>query len=190
MTENSGMHRFIGCGLDWVYLRNGFDRHDTPYGPGVSFRKFDELHDAIAREILDDPHRLRGQEVLFLRSRLRLGEEGLDLALGECGGRVEEWESKAGRTRPIPEAADRRLRELVRREKPAGGVGAVRPAPRTAGSGSASADREPRVFALGRSGWAAEPGRAAPGAPAPSAAAQSAPKVESAVRLAAMKSQS
>ncbi len=184
MEIREGFLRFTVCGVDWVWLADGYRMHDTAHGPGVSFRKPDELHDAIAREILVDPRRLRGQEVRFLRSRLRMGQEELDLALGESEGRVEEWESKAGRNRPVPEGADRRLRDLVWREKPAGARAAsFRPDRRTA-------DREPRVFALGGSGWAAEPGRAAPGAPSPFAAAQSAPKIESAVRLAAMKSQS
>jgi hypothetical protein len=66
MTE--GYH-YTKSVLDYVYLMNGYTVHDTPYGFGVSIQHTEQLYDAIAKEIIRRPNRMRGQEVRFLRGR-------------------------------------------------------------------------------------------------------------------------
>lgn len=97
-------------GLDWVYLANGFMRHKTPYGPGVSIARADALHETIAAQIVTAPWRLRGQEVRFLRAMLDVSQDGLAAALGTTRASIARWE--AARGRPIPGTADRALRLL------------------------------------------------------------------------------
>ena len=56
MTER---YHYTECGLDYVYLVNGYTWHQTPYGRGVSIEDADGLHDAIALGVIISPHALR-----------------------------------------------------------------------------------------------------------------------------------
>ncbi len=105
MTE--GYH-YMMCGLDYVYLENGYTFHETPYGQGVSIEDAEGLDATIAEYIITTHSRLRGQEVRFLRSQLDLSQKGLGRLVGQSRAAVARWESN--RTTPIPPAADRALR--------------------------------------------------------------------------------
>ena len=105
----SGPYRYTECGLDDVWLANGFTRHDTPYGPGVAIDDVDGLHRAIARRLVHARRPLAGKEVRFLRKELDLAQEGLAALLGCTGQTVARWEK--GET-AIPGAADRLVRLL------------------------------------------------------------------------------
>lgn len=99
---------YTACGLDYVYLVNGFTVHETEHGKGVSIDDAEHLHQAIARDIIARPTRLRGQEVRFLRSLLDLPQVGLARVLGTKRLTVARWETAP--QRPIPGPADRALR--------------------------------------------------------------------------------
>jgi len=105
MTE--GFH-YTACGLDYVYLQNGYRVHETKHGKGVAISNADGLHDAIARAVIEYLPRLRGQEVRFLRSRLRLSQDGLAKVLRTRRGSVARWEGEPNH--PIPGTADAALR--------------------------------------------------------------------------------
>lgn len=105
MTE--GYH-YTGCGLDYVYLANGFEIHETEYGRGMSIDDVEGLHDVIARNLITGRQRLRGQEVRFLRSLLDVSQGSLARVLGTTRSAVARWELK--RDTPIPPTADRMLR--------------------------------------------------------------------------------
>lgn len=107
MTVNEGYH-YTACGLDYVYLQNGYKVHETKHGKGVSISNADGLHDAIARMIVGSSERMRGQEVRFLRSQLNLSQAGLAKAMRHSRGSVARWEGDP--TKPIPKAADAALR--------------------------------------------------------------------------------
>jgi DNA-binding transcriptional regulator YiaG len=104
----SERYQYTGCGLDYVYLLNGYTIHKTPHGEGVSIKEGRQLHEAIARNIVSSPYPLRGQEVRFLRSLLRLSQEGLARALRHKRGSVARWEADPNKR--IPAAADTSLR--------------------------------------------------------------------------------
>jgi DNA-binding transcriptional regulator YiaG len=104
---SDGYH-YIGCGLDYVYLRNGYTVHQTEYGEGVSIEHAPELHEAIAREVILSPDRLRGQEVRFLRSMLGMSQAGIAAVVGSTRPSVARWEARP--TTPIPQASDHVLR--------------------------------------------------------------------------------
>jgi putative transcriptional regulator len=105
MTE--GYH-YTGCGLDYVYLLNGYTVHETAHGKGVSIKDARQLHERIALDIISRPHPLRGQEVRFLRGMLHLSQEGLARVLRQRRGSVARWE--ATQAKAIPGAADSALR--------------------------------------------------------------------------------
>ncbi len=43
------MYHYIESGLDNVWLVNGYTRHQTSYGKGVSFKEVEKLHATIER---------------------------------------------------------------------------------------------------------------------------------------------
>ena len=104
-----GNYHYTGCGLDNIYLANGFERKVTPYGEGVSIADADGLHEAIALFVIGSPNRLRGQEVRVLRSMLDVSQAGLGDILGVSRGTVARWEGKNADA-PIPGGTDRFLR--------------------------------------------------------------------------------
>jgi DNA-binding transcriptional regulator YiaG len=106
MTE---LYHYTECGLDNVYLENGFKHHATPYGMGVSIENVDDLHKAIALDLISGKRLLSGAEVRFLRKELDLSQEALALFLGYGGQTVARWEKSETE---ISGAADRLLRLL------------------------------------------------------------------------------
>lgn len=44
------MYHYTESGLLNVWLVNGYQEHETPYGRGLSIEEADELHRAICRE--------------------------------------------------------------------------------------------------------------------------------------------
>jgi putative transcriptional regulator len=79
-------YHHTGCGLDYVYLLNGYTVHETAYGKGVSIKDARQLHEHIALDIISAPHPLRGQEVRFLPGMLKLSQEGLARVLRQRRG--------------------------------------------------------------------------------------------------------
>ncbi len=104
----SNRYHYTGCGLDYVYLYNGFSMHETEYGQGVSIDDADRLNAAIAHYVISSPTCLCGQEVRFLRSMLDLSQAGLARHLGTKRLTVARWEAKPNTA--IPGTADRALR--------------------------------------------------------------------------------
>ncbi len=105
MTD--GYH-YTDCGLDYVYLQNGYTVHNTRHGEGVSIKDARKLHERIALAILDRHTPLQGQDARFLRSMLRLSQEGLARVLRQQRGSVARWEAEPGKD--LPGAADSALR--------------------------------------------------------------------------------
>jgi len=110
MTETENLHHYTACGLDWVYLENGFKVEETPYGRGVAIENADELHQAIARDIILSPAVMRGQELRFLRSLLDCSQSGLAHSIGTTRATVARWEGEPNV--PINPVADRVVRLL------------------------------------------------------------------------------
>ncbi|MFC3180901.1 helix-turn-helix domain-containing protein [Cypionkella sinensis] len=94
-------------GLDDVVLLNGFVRHETEYGDGVSIDHVDNLHLAIALHILTTKKALSPKEFRFLRGELELTQDALGDLIGVDGQTVARYEK--GST-PISGPADRLIR--------------------------------------------------------------------------------
>ncbi len=103
-------YHYAECGLDNVYLENGFVLHDTPYGNGVSIARLEELHAAIGGWIVAQPSPLRGAELRFLRVEMELTQRGLAGILGATEQTLRLWEKHRGKA--IPGPADRLLRAV------------------------------------------------------------------------------
>ena len=59
------MYHYTACGLDNIYLANGFQRTSSPSGEGVSIHDFDGLHEAIARGLANKEAPLQAKEFRF-----------------------------------------------------------------------------------------------------------------------------
>ena len=103
------MYHYTECGLDNVWLENGYAMHDTPYGKGVSVADADGLDRALALYLTDKPGPLTGREFRFLRTLLGLAQRSLADLVGVTEQSVSRWE----RTGTVPKQGDAALRLLV-----------------------------------------------------------------------------
>jgi len=104
-------YHYTMCGLDYIYLKNGYRRQETEYGAGVSIERAHSLDRSIAVSVLTSFARLRGQEVRFMRSLVDFSQTDLAVHLGVKRITVARWEA-APKT-PIPGPADRAFRVLA-----------------------------------------------------------------------------
>lgn len=104
------MYHYTECGLNNVWLVNGFKDHETPYGKGVAIEDADGLHRVIALGLVNHKPRLSGGEFRFLRKELDLSQAALARVLGNDEQSVARWE-KSGR---VPKMGERFLRALYR----------------------------------------------------------------------------
>ncbi len=96
-------YHYTECGLDDVYLMNGYEVHETAYGTGVSVNNVDGLHRAIARRLCSSKTELHPRELKFLRKMMDLTQAELAQLLRCDYQTVARWErGQAG----IPGAAD------------------------------------------------------------------------------------
>ncbi len=76
------MFHYDLCGLRNIWLKNGFEFHDTPYGRSVAIHDVDGLHKAIGMHLINNKPRLSPLEVRFLRKELNLSQVNLAKWLG------------------------------------------------------------------------------------------------------------
>ncbi len=98
---------YSACGLDDVYLLNGFTVSDSSRGEVTKIKDIDGLHRAIGGNLVRQKRSLNGKELRFLRTELGLSQANLSTLLGESkfaktygftAARVRDWEQ--GRSRP------------------------------------------------------------------------------------------
>jgi len=111
ITQSNGkkIYHYKQCGLDSVYLLNGFSEHQTEYGQAVSFKNVKELHKAISLFIIRQESKLSGKEFRFLRKELELTQEQLAKYLGFSVLEINRWEDEKNKLNP---ACDRLIRLL------------------------------------------------------------------------------
>ena len=104
------MYRYTGTGLPNVFLKNGYQLHETPYGEGVSIHDIDGLHKAIGEMVVLSQKPLTGHEFRFLRTELDLSQAGLGGVLGCDEQTIARFEK--GKNKKISAPAERLLRVL------------------------------------------------------------------------------
>lgn len=104
------MLHYTSCGLRNIWLSNGYDERDTPYGKASSIRDAEGLHRAIGRWLVANKPRLSGAEFRFLRKELGISQGALAQMLGNDEQSVSLWERRG----QVPVWADRFLRALYR----------------------------------------------------------------------------
>jgi putative transcriptional regulator len=104
------MYHYLECGLDNVFLFNGYTIHETDYGTGVSIENSDQLHELIASSLIKQAHALNGAEFRFLRLEMDLSQARMAVLLGVKELTVLRWER--ARSKPLPGMADRLIRVI------------------------------------------------------------------------------
>ena len=103
------MFHYKACGLDNVWLANGYVIRTTPYGTGVSVHDADSLHKLLAVDVAKKDGRLSRKEFRFLRTMLCLSQKSIADMVGVTEQSVSLWERYGN----VPKIQDAVLRNLV-----------------------------------------------------------------------------
>lgn len=103
------MIEYKGCGLLNIFLSNGYQEIETPYGKSVSIDDLEGLHRAIGTEIVTREPTLSGLEFRFLRKELELSQDRLGNLLGRDAQTIALWEKEKS---DLPKMADMLLRAI------------------------------------------------------------------------------
>lgn len=84
-------YRYTGCGLDRVYLLNGYELSQLEDGEGVSVRDLEDLHHAIGQSLAEQSEPLQPKELRWFRLHLDLTQGKLAELLGCDSQTVTQW---------------------------------------------------------------------------------------------------
>ncbi|AEG32132.1 helix-turn-helix domain-containing protein [Thiomicrospira cyclica] len=101
------LYHYTECGLDNVYLANGYEVVIEDGETYTSIHALDDLHAQIGHALTQKTSALTAQEFRFLRTELNLSQKALGDLLGVDGQTVARWEK--GET-TIPRTSDVILR--------------------------------------------------------------------------------
>lgn len=104
-------YHYSECGLDNIYLSNGFKFMDTSRGKSVSIHDIDGLHKAIGFYLITCVKQFSKNEIRFLREEMLMSQRTLGSLLGVSEQAVHRWET--GKTE-IPKPSESLLRILYR----------------------------------------------------------------------------
>ena len=103
------MYHYTDGGLRNVWLANGYEIKQTPYGEGVSFHNLDGLTTSICIALTKKAGVLTGIEFRYIRSAgMLLSQPALGKLMGIDGQSVARWE----KTGKVPKWADKLVRPL------------------------------------------------------------------------------
>ncbi len=103
------MYHYTACGLENVYLKNGYDEKVTPSGNTVAIHNLEGLHKAIAKGLVLKEGELTAREFKFLRGELDLSQRALGILMEKTDQMIAKYEKAET---PIPRLADKAIRDL------------------------------------------------------------------------------
>ena len=90
---DGGPYHYTECGLDYVYLQNGFSEEmDPEYGRLVSFKNVTDLHKAIALHVIYKQGSITPAEFRFLRKQMELTQAALAAEYGVSAQTIANYE--------------------------------------------------------------------------------------------------
>ncbi|MCB1782384.1 MAG: hypothetical protein KDI13_00160 [Alphaproteobacteria bacterium] len=103
---------YTGCGLDYIYLMNGFDLYEDEDGDmAYAIHSADRLHETIAYAIITEVPHLRGMELRFLRSFLHISQASMAKCLKRSRDSIAKME--ADLKKELPDQTEALLRVFV-----------------------------------------------------------------------------
>lgn len=134
MTAKTGVmsmpderYHYTECGLDHVFLMNGFEWNASPRGKTIAIKDIDALHRAIGMHLSRHKKDLSGKELRFLRQEMLMSQATLAHLLDVSEQTVHRWEAEKTSCPRAAEAlirrlylehgdaADEKLRDVLRR---------------------------------------------------------------------------
>jgi DNA-binding transcriptional regulator YiaG len=103
------MYHYAECGLDNIYLHNGYDESELDGEEYISIDAINELHATIGGLLVDKNTALSPSEFRFLRTELNLSQKALGAVMDVDSQTIARWEK--GSTQ-IPRASDIVLRAI------------------------------------------------------------------------------
>lgn len=101
------MYQFKECGLDNIYLKNGYEVYESSEGTCYGVRDLDKLHQVIAKGLVKKPAPLTGKEFRFLRIELNLSQKAVGDLMEKSEQTIANWEKG---DEPINRLADSAIR--------------------------------------------------------------------------------
>ena len=108
--RTTNRYHYIECGLDNIYLLNGFRIVPGPRGKTVHVQNLEGLHKAIGMMLVSEKKHIDGREFRFLRHELNMTQQNLAALLGVNVQAIARWEKE--KTEDIPGPAQRVIRLL------------------------------------------------------------------------------
>lgn len=108
--DRNEAYHYKACGLDGIYLLNGYHEVDHDGETHVFVDGEEELHRVIARHVICTRKSLTGREIRFLRKTMDWTQKELAEQLGNDSQSVARWEKEEY---PIPADAEKLLRVVV-----------------------------------------------------------------------------
>lgn len=103
------MYHYTDGGLRNVWLVNGYEIKQTPYGEGVAFHNVEGLTRSICTALTHKASKLTGAEFRYIRSAgMLLSQPALGHLMGIDGQSVARWEKNS----KVPRWADKLVRLL------------------------------------------------------------------------------
>lgn len=103
-------YHYTECGLDNIYLVNGFEITGTGDNAEIFIHDINGLHKVIGTLLIEKPGLLSGKEIKFIRTSLDFSQTTLGQLLGGYDYQsILRWEKGNGE---VPAAADRLLKML------------------------------------------------------------------------------
>lgn len=103
-------HHYVDCGLDNIYLVNGFKTRNFNGKEFVQISHPAKLHKAITSFLVHSPTALSRKELRFLRKEMNLSQKALGDLIGKTDQAVARWESGKGSIDP---SSDRLVKMLA-----------------------------------------------------------------------------
>lgn len=107
---NSEMLHYTACGLDDVYLLNGFSRENIDGEEHITIADLDGLWKAIGLHLVTERKVLAPKELRFLREHMRMTQAELAAKIRVSDQSIARWEK--GKLESVPGPADFMIRVL------------------------------------------------------------------------------
>ena len=107
MKKQKQYYHYTECGLDNIYLVNGFKITKTADGTGIFISNIEGLHKVICMILISKKDPLKGKEIKFIRTMLDLSQTRLAHLLGCRYQQILLWEKNKNK---ISTPSDRLLR--------------------------------------------------------------------------------
>ncbi|MDH4401963.1 MAG: hypothetical protein QE486_09690 [Burkholderiaceae bacterium] len=100
------MYHYTDGGLRNIWLANGYEREETPYGKALTIQDLPGLTRAICKALIRKNSKLTGAEFRYLRQAMLMSQASLGRTLGRTDQAIAGWEKNS----KVPKFADQMLR--------------------------------------------------------------------------------